>query len=981
MNSTREKYSYIIFVLLNLVSSVYSQKMNNEINPDYVKWLQGKTETFSSDGHALGEIPPPYKLPTELPDYLKKQLIPKETLPASFDLRTTGGLTSVKDQGQCGSCWAFATMGAIESRWKVNGRGTYDLSEDNLNTCHPPFVLAPCEGGNAYLSLAYLSRGSGPKSESDDPYSDSHTTDDCPSGLSPQGIITSGWFIPTTDPNLIKSLIQTYGALATDMYYTASSYNSGNHTYYYSGSESINHAVTLVGWDDTKATAGGTGAWIIKNSWGASWGENGYFYIAYQDSKVNSTVTLFKDYIDYNPNETISTYTESGWVSSVGYSSNQADALVKFIANGNVQLTKIGTWATYPGAIFSIEVYEDFNGSNSLTGLLGSLSNQTSTYSGYHTFNLTSPISISNGNDYYVKIRYQTTGYNYPVPFERYISGYTNPTIETGKNWLKSTGGSTWESLDSEQWDICIYAYSNTSGTPEIDIQRPPGTFIPDGGTDNVGGWALGTVSLPYTIVNTGTAPLSVSGVIATNLTNASGFTVVSPTLPFPVSVGGPPVILTVSVNLSAAGVFGFDMDIANNVAGSKNPYDIAVTGTGPVATPTFSPPAGTYTSVQSVTINCTTSGATIRYTTDGSDPTESSPAYLLPINIASTTTLKAKAYKTDRIPSEIESGTYTITIITITSPNGSENWQVGSSHDITWTASGTSGTVRIEYSANNGSSWSDVVANPGDGTYPWTVPNTPSTQCLVKITDTDGSPSDQSDGVFTISTTGQNVVTTVGCGDYFEGSQVTVPIDINMSGVAPPNEKLGSYTGTLDWNKDLLRYVSYTGGTTSGWSNPTVNASGTSTGHLGFAHANASGTTGTVNIINVTFDVIGTTGQSGIVDLGFSAMAAAGTFVNLKPFLTVQDCNYTIYPAGILGDVNGDDNVNSTDALIILSCDVGINVSQFCPMNCGDVNGDGLVNSTDALIILSYDVGIPVPFPVGQPGCPQNVTPCAGCN
>jgi hypothetical protein len=81
-----------------------------------------------------------------------------------------------------------------------------------------------------------------------------------------------------------------------------------------------------------------------------------------------------------------------------------------------------------------------------------------------------------------------------------------------------------------------------------------------------------------------------------------------------------------------------------------------------------------------------------------------------------------------------------------------------------------------------------------------------------------------------------------------------------------------------------------------------------------------------------------------------------------------------------IMGDVDGDDMVNSTDALIILSCDVGMNTSQFCPMNCGDVNGDGLVNSTDALIIVSYDVGLAVPYPVGQPGCPSSVTPCAGC-
>jgi PKD repeat protein len=83
---------------------------------------------------------------------------------------------------------------------------------------------------------------------------------------------------------------------------------------------------------------------------------------------------------------------------------------------------------------------------------------------------------------------------------------------------------------------------------------------------------------------------------------------------------------------------------------------------------------------------------------------------------------------------------------------------------------------------------------------------------------------------------------------------------------------------------------------------------------------------------------------------------------------------------SGTLGDVNTDDLVDSTDALIVLSADAGLNTSQFCPMNCGDTNADGLVNSTDALIVLSYDAGLSVPFPVGQPGCPPDITQPPGC-
>ena len=92
-----------------------------------------------------------------------------------------------------------------------------------------------------------------------------------------------------------------------------------------------------------------------------------------------------------------------------------------------------------------------------------------------------------------------------------------------------------------------------------------------------------------------------------------------------------------------------------------------------------------------------------------------------------------------------------------------------------------------------------------------------------------------------------------------------------------------------------------------------------------------------------------------------------------IEPYISVEPT--------ILGDVNGDDLVNSTDALLVLSCDVGLDTSSFCPMNCGDTNGDGSVNSTDALVILSYDVGVTVPYLVGQDGeCPSSVTPCAGC-
>ena len=91
--------------------------------------------------------------------------------------------------------------------------------------------------------------------------------------------------------------------------------------------------------------------------------------------------------------------------------------------------------------------------------------------------------------------------------------------------------------------------------------------------------------------------------------------------------------------------------------------------------------------------------------------------------------------------------------ILTVTSPNGGEDFQVDSIHDVTWTSSGTSGAVRIEYSTDNGDNWSDVIASiPDTGVYSWTIPDAPSDSCLLRITDTIGSPSDTCDSLFAIS-------------------------------------------------------------------------------------------------------------------------------------------------------------------------------------------------------------------------------------
>jgi hypothetical protein len=120
---------------------------------------------------------------------------------------------------------------------------------------------------------------------------------------------------------------------------------------------------------------------------------------------------------------------------------------------------------------------------------------------------------------------------------------------------------------------------------------------------------------------------------------------------------------------------------------------------------------------------------------------------------------------------------------ITVTAPDGSENWEGTTSHNITWNSTGAIANVKIEYSTDNGGSWStEAASTANDGSYTWTVPNIPSTQCLVKISDTAGPASDTSNAVFTIAALRTLTVMAPDGGENWEGG-TTQNITWNSTG------------------------------------------------------------------------------------------------------------------------------------------------------------------------------------------------------
>ncbi|MCK5059435.1 MAG: hypothetical protein KAT34_22490 [Candidatus Aminicenantes bacterium] len=185
-----------------------------------------------------------------------------------------GHWTAVRNQGSCGSCWAFSTIGAFESNLKKNGITT-DLSEQWLVSCNTDGW--GCNGG--WFANDYM-LNPGAVLESCYPYT--ATDSSCMSGC-PYVYVASGSGDTGDDVAGIKWGIQNYGAVSVAVYVNNAfqAYTSGT----FNGCEdkNCNHAVLLCGWDDSK---GASGAWYMKNSWGTGWGESGFMWIEYGCSKI-----------------------------------------------------------------------------------------------------------------------------------------------------------------------------------------------------------------------------------------------------------------------------------------------------------------------------------------------------------------------------------------------------------------------------------------------------------------------------------------------------------------------------------------------------------------------------------------------------------------------------------------------------------------------------------------------------------------------
>lgn len=220
----------------------------------------------------------------------------------SFDLRDIQGVTPIRDQGSCGSCWAFASLSSIESNYALKSKRQVDLSEQSLLNCSES-QLGSCNGGNPLKVFTWLiyEPDSFLQYEEHSPYQG--IVSDCinPIIKNKIEITNNGVYYRSGASSLekyvqeVKKMMVQYGALTAIVQTVGTGFmNYGGGSVLNAKGDAPDHAVNIVGWDDDKQ------AWLIKNSWGVNWGDEGYAWVGYDALGIDFFLYVETTGIDEN---------------------------------------------------------------------------------------------------------------------------------------------------------------------------------------------------------------------------------------------------------------------------------------------------------------------------------------------------------------------------------------------------------------------------------------------------------------------------------------------------------------------------------------------------------------------------------------------------------------------------------------------------------------------------------------------------------
>ena len=379
-----------------------------------------------------------------------------------FDGRCLGLVSSVKNQGDGGNCWAFASLSTLEScLLKINSSNAFDFSEENMKNTIARFSdyglnTFTNSGGSFCTVSGYLSSWLGPVNETLDVY--------CPtSSLSPifdsELHIQNIYYVPR-NVDSIKEAVFKYGAVYYDFLYNSSylngaSYNCNNNT-------GEGHAVSIVGWDDNYSSDNFNhkplrdGAWICKNSWGENTGDNGYLYISYESNILEIFTFILNEDISYNHN-----YQYDVAVSDLNNMSNSIWFSNNFTSTENEVLKAVSTYflSNYVSYEFFIKVNNNIV--HSQAGFMHD--------AGYFTIPLTKQVLLNVGDSFEV-IFHLSNPNNVSFPFCE-DSSVTH--IFYPKNSSRcSHDGSNWIVLDDKVSCVKAFTIVNKTNTTIIPLNH-----------------------------------------------------------------------------------------------------------------------------------------------------------------------------------------------------------------------------------------------------------------------------------------------------------------------------------------------------------------------------------------------------------------------------------------------------------------------------------------------------------------------------
>ena len=375
-----------------------------------------------------------------------------DELPSYYDSRKYDYITPAKDQIQGGNCWAFAGIATLEACIKKATGIAYDFSEENVKNLMYEYSLFDSDnglnyGGNLYMFIAYLASWFGPIYDEYDVYDDySSLSAIYNSVIHVQNVYVLPERESFFDNDNIKRAVMEYGAVSISI---DLSQNEG-------------HAVTIVGWDDEFVSNDflgnkAVGAWIIKNSWGTSWGYDGFGYLSYQQPINFGYTFIFDDDRGYT---NIYQYDFSG--KSGTYNLNVPEVCLKnrFTAKNDEILSAVSTYFDEP-TNFTVSVI--LNGKEVTT-------QNGYAQEGYYTIPLVNEIDLTAGDVFEIVVKIFNDA---PVYIPLCTADEINKiTFDEDISFYSTDGGITWADLYNSNFPgvACIKAFTRVKALSEISI-------------------------------------------------------------------------------------------------------------------------------------------------------------------------------------------------------------------------------------------------------------------------------------------------------------------------------------------------------------------------------------------------------------------------------------------------------------------------------------------------------------------------------